>query len=208
MIKNIIENKLIYEYDRFIVTRSDYFYWSPHPPLDILDPGYIWVPFGEDYGGITDRHLIVSPQDLQPSVDFLTELLRAPEEWDRELLRLRDWNLESFLYLQFSRRGLLSKIRRYPYVMATVRGPKDGSTWSLGNFDPDEGMIIKYASELKAARIFRDILTDKHAWRKFHAEGGFERLQEMTPQSSRRFEVRASSAKWRWRQILDRLGLI
>jgi hypothetical protein len=69
-------------------------------------------------------------------------------------------------------------------------------------------MIIKYASELKAARIFRDILTDKHAWRKFHAEGGFERLQEMTPQSSRRFEVRASSAKWRWRQILDRLGLI
>ena len=46
-------------YDRFIVTRSDNFYGMPHPPLSAMDPRYIWIPFGEDRGGISDRHFVI-----------------------------------------------------------------------------------------------------------------------------------------------------
>ena len=51
-------------YDRFVLTRSDFVWLSPHPPLDILDPDLIWVPEGENYGGLNDRHLVASRQNI------------------------------------------------------------------------------------------------------------------------------------------------
>ena len=51
-------------YDRFVITRSDFVWLCPHPPLVILDRRAIWVPNGQDWGGVNDRHLVASRDDV------------------------------------------------------------------------------------------------------------------------------------------------
>ena len=46
---------LLSQYRSIIITRSDYFYVAPHPPLSKLRPGTIYVPNVEWWGGVTDR---------------------------------------------------------------------------------------------------------------------------------------------------------
>ena len=67
-------------YDRFVVTRSDFVWLCPHPPLSILDPRSLWIPDGEHYGGVTNRHLVVSREDLIPAVSLIEDILLRPEE--------------------------------------------------------------------------------------------------------------------------------
>lgn len=208
MLKNIVENGLIREYDRFIVTRSDYYYWSPHPPLDILDSNFIWIPYGEDSLGLTDRHLIVSRQDLAISVDIISDILKNPMKLYKQMLRFSNWSLERYMYLHFRNHGLLRRIKRYPYIMATVRGPDDGATINWGEFDPEEGLIVKYFGELESARQYRNILTDGEAWRRFYVEGGFSGMNEVTPKPFRSYERPSRHLRWMVRVALDKLGLV
>jgi hypothetical protein len=158
-------------------------------------------------GGITDRHLIVSKDDLNTAIDFLTEMMKNVQLYYDEMLRFSNWNLERFLYLHYMRRGLIPRIRRYPYIMASVRGEKDGWTINPGTYDQTENLTIKYTGELNSARAFRDVLTDKAAWIKFFADGGFDRLEDLTPQPFAKFEERATRAKWAINRILDKLGV-
>jgi len=51
LLQKLKETNLINEYDRFIITRSDFIYAIPHPRLELLDPSKIWFPNGEYYGG-------------------------------------------------------------------------------------------------------------------------------------------------------------
>ena len=46
---------------RVVHTRIEYRWLHPHPPLAALEPAdLVWVPLGEDYGGVSDRHAVVS----------------------------------------------------------------------------------------------------------------------------------------------------
>jgi hypothetical protein len=65
LLHQLVTEDMISQYDRFIVTRSDFFWPCPHPPLSLLSQKYIWFPDGEFYGGLTDRHVVVSRSDLQ-----------------------------------------------------------------------------------------------------------------------------------------------
>lgn len=44
------------EYERVLFTRLENHWLHPHPPLALLAPNRVWVPAGEDNGGINDRH--------------------------------------------------------------------------------------------------------------------------------------------------------
>jgi len=44
---------LLERYDRFVITRSDFIWDCPHPPLSVLSPDAIWFPDGEYGGGLT-----------------------------------------------------------------------------------------------------------------------------------------------------------
>jgi hypothetical protein len=178
MLNNIEAAKLGEAYDRFIITRSDYFYLAPHPPIELLDSDSIWIPDGEDYGGICDRHLVVSPSDLAPSCNLLEEILCRPRQL-REAMVARldwDWTTERSLALHFSRSGLAAKIRRFPFVMFLVRGPSDPTTWSPGEYADEVNMLIKYRSELNEARRNERHLRSNTDWRRFFAASEFEHL--------------------------------
>ena len=43
-------------YRRVLFTRLENHWVHPHPPLALLSPSRVWVPAGEDNGGINDRH--------------------------------------------------------------------------------------------------------------------------------------------------------
>ena len=48
-------------YDRIVHSRIEFRWLYPHPPLMLLDPAYVWLPSGEDYGGgFNDRHAVLS----------------------------------------------------------------------------------------------------------------------------------------------------
>ncbi|MFZ1028632.1 MAG: hypothetical protein WAN66_20700, partial [Limnoraphis robusta] len=39
------------DYQRFIITRTDLLWLVEHPPLNLLDPKFVWIPTGENYNG-------------------------------------------------------------------------------------------------------------------------------------------------------------
>lgn len=60
-----------FNYQRFIITRTDLCWLAPHPPLDVLEPQSIWIPTGENYNGYNDRHAVCSEQNI---ADYLSLL--------------------------------------------------------------------------------------------------------------------------------------
>ena len=49
-------------YERVLFTRVENHWLHPHPPLALLSPSRVWVPAGEDNGGVNDRHWLAPRQ--------------------------------------------------------------------------------------------------------------------------------------------------
>src|SRR6056297_618710 len=67
----LLEEDLISSYQSFIITRSDFIWEVPHPKVERLNPGYLWFPYGEFYGGLTDRHVIISSEYLNAYLNLI-----------------------------------------------------------------------------------------------------------------------------------------
>ena len=64
LLRHLQGENILDRYDRFVITRSDFVWLCPHPPLSILDRDSIWVPDGENWDGLNDRHLVVSREHV------------------------------------------------------------------------------------------------------------------------------------------------
>jgi len=121
-LENIRRLGLTNKYDWFIVTRSDYMYPVPHVPLEMLSPESVWIPDGEKYGGVTDRHLVCPRTFLERSIDMLEYILLHPTQ---VLSEYRQWlngkgaNPETFIAYYLERQRI--PVRFVPYFMYTVR---------------------------------------------------------------------------------------
>ncbi|MGZ5374767.1 MAG: hypothetical protein ACXWDK_10920, partial [Aeromicrobium sp.] len=80
LLQGLQQDGVLDRYDRFVITRSDFVWLCPHPPLSILDRGSLWIPDGEQYGGLTDRHLVVSREDAAAALSLIDDILLRPEE--------------------------------------------------------------------------------------------------------------------------------
>jgi cephalosporin hydroxylase len=143
----LCREQLLDIYDQFVITRSDFIYTAPHPNTHVLDPKWIWLPAGEDYGGLVDRHTVVSAKDIVHTLSIIADVLRHPDEWIELMSQMPHQNIECALRGYFERQGLLARVRRFPYIMYSVRGEKDPSRWSGGTFDQETKRFIKYPSE-------------------------------------------------------------
>ena len=52
-------------YERVMFTRLEFEWLADHPPLPLLDPGWVWVPTGEDNTGVNDRHWLANRRDAE-----------------------------------------------------------------------------------------------------------------------------------------------
>lgn len=66
------------EYRQVIWSRLEYHWLSPHPPLRLLQPAScVWVPWGEDYGGVNDRHAVFPRSAAAAYLGRLEAILRG-----------------------------------------------------------------------------------------------------------------------------------
>jgi len=153
------------KYDWIIQTRSDHFFKYPHPPVEMFDRSAVWVPEGQDYGGITDRHWVMTPFLSLFALNLLIPMLTYPMQMRHQMLAMRDdWNLERYCkYLWEEKYGLT--VRRFPRTFFTTRGEKDTSRWSAGSFHPPAGMIVKYRDEFEEAERNAAMLKRVGGWK-------------------------------------------
>ena len=143
------ELNLIAKYDRFVVTRSDHYYLCPHD-FRQLHPLYMWVPRGQDYRGICDRHLVANRDHILKALDILPPLLLHPDKYYKQLTK-PNYNSERFLLHRWAEEGLTKWLRRFPRTMFTCATEFDTSRWSKGKFPVKEGVFMKYPAEYEEA---------------------------------------------------------
>jgi hypothetical protein len=81
LLKSLVDNGLLNKYDRFIITRSDYIYQLPHPKVELMNENYIWIPNCEYYGGYTDRHVVLSKNNVEPYLNILNNMVLRSNEY-------------------------------------------------------------------------------------------------------------------------------
>jgi hypothetical protein len=164
LLRNLQQDGVLDRYDRFVITRSDFLWLCPHPPLSILDRNALWFPDGEHWDGINDRHLVVSRKDVVSCLNGIEDILFHPEELYEDL-KDRECNDEAFLRHHLTRRGILDRAEFFPYVMYAARATSDDSpTWSSGRYEPASGHFVKYESEFRSARAFATIIRSRADW--------------------------------------------
>jgi hypothetical protein len=147
---------LVDRYDRFIITRSDYIYQLPHPSMEVLDADHIWIPDQEQYGGYTDRHVVLTKNTLEPYLNILTQFALRPEYYYDQMICLQNyWNLERLIKFHLIQQGVGALVCEFPYIMYTVRA-KDGTTrWSQGDWSESHGYYIKYKTEYQHSTMYK-----------------------------------------------------
>jgi len=137
-------------YDRFVVTRSDHFYLCKHD-LSLLDPGYVWVPQGEDYGGITDRYVIANSNDILKTLDVYPALLTSPYRYINHP-EMKNFNPEELLKVRWTENGLMQRVKRFERVMFTCWVDGDSSRGFKTKKRTREGVKLKYETEYKLSK--------------------------------------------------------
>ena len=161
LLQKILENNLLQLYDRFIITRSDYIWLLPHPKIELLLDFNIWIPNCEDYGGVTDRHVILSKTNIISYLNILEKFITKSNEYYDKLKIKNNWNLEKIIKFHLYQEESFHKVQFFPYVMYTVR-PINGTTrWSFGTFSEKHQYYIKYNSEYVISNNYK-IKFDKY----------------------------------------------
>lgn len=159
LLENLYKSGVIDQYDRFIITRSDYIYRLPHPKLEMMDPERIWIPDAEHYGGYTDRHVVLSRNHVTPYLNILNNFVKRSNEYFMKMKHCCTWNLEQLIKFHLDQNGVLQCVSQFPYVMYSVRNIDGSSRWAHGDFDKTLGYYIKYKSEYCKSKDYLDQFT-------------------------------------------------
>ena len=159
LLKNLLENDLLNKYDRFIITRSDYIYQLPHPKLALMNEKYIWVPNSEHYGGYTDRHVVLSRNQIESYLNILPNMVLRSNDYFMKMIQKEDWNLEKLIKFHLEQNNVSHLVREFPYVMYSVRNKNGSTRWAQGVYSDILGYNIKYPTEYNASSYYKHIFT-------------------------------------------------
>jgi hypothetical protein len=156
LLQNMIKHDLINTYDRFIITRSDFMYQLPHPKVDLMDEKLIWIPDGEHYGGLTDRHVVLGRQNFAGYLDIFNNMVLRSNDYFMKMKMKSDWNLERVIKFHLAQNNLLQDVRNIPYIMYAVRNINGTTRWSHGHFSEKNGYYIKYHTEYDLSTNYKN----------------------------------------------------
>lgn len=160
LLKNLIDNDLINKYDKFIITRSDYIYQLPHPRVQLMNENNIWIPDCEHYGGYTDRHVILSKNNIESYLNILPNLVLRSNEYFMKMKKFKYWNLEQLIKFHLEQNNVLHLVKEFPYIMYSIRNINGTTRWSLGNYSNILGYYIKYDSEYNKSTNYKKQFDD------------------------------------------------
>ena len=158
LLQKLKEQDLLHQYDRFVITRSDYIYQLPHPKLELLDKKYIWIPDGEQYGGYTDRHVILTQKNIIPYLNILNNMILKSNEYYTKLKVDDHWNLEKIIKFNLDEQH--QNVQYFPYIMYAVRNDEGSTRWAQGNYSDELGYYIKYQTEFDKSTEYKKEFED------------------------------------------------
>jgi len=156
LLKNLIDNDLINKYDRFIITRSDYIYQLPHPNVELIHENYICIPDCEHYGGYTDRHVVLSKNNIESYLNILNNIVLRSNEYFMKMKNKCDWNLEQLIKFHLEQNNVVHLVKEIPYVMYSVRSVTGSTRWAQGKYSNKLGYYIKYKSEYDKSSYYKN----------------------------------------------------
>lgn len=156
LLQNIIESGLINQYERFVITRSDYIYQLPHPKVEYMDENNIWIPDCEDYGGFTDRHVVLSNKNIEPYLNIFNNMVIRSNDYYSKMIGKTNWNLEQLIKFHLKQNNVEHLVKNFPYIMYTVRNINGSTRWSEGRWNDNLGYYVKYASELSKSSYYKN----------------------------------------------------
>ena len=143
ILKNYFEELKKYEF--IIYTRFDQFYTDYHINVNDEDADNIWIPEGENYHGIGDRHAIIPNKYIEEFlsicdyVDSKESIINPPDYLNCETAYLR------FL----TNNGLIQNVKRYERLQFTSATKKDKTNWRVPKYKVYmmKNLLIKYPDE-------------------------------------------------------------
>jgi hypothetical protein len=140
--------KILLKYERIILTRPDYFYLNYHP---VLSNNYFYIPEGEDYGGICDRHHVF-PTHMANEVLGVVEFFSDIKNYNY-LKNIDLSNIERLLFEFYQHNNIIKNIKRFNRVQFTVTSNNDHTRWRSGRgyLFGSKSLQIKYQREYYSA---------------------------------------------------------
>ena len=153
LLKNLIDNDLINKYDKFIITRSDFIYQLPHPKVEYMNPNCVWIPDSEQYGGYTDRHVVLSKNNIEQYLNILNNIVLKSNEYFMKMKNYNEWNLERIIKFNLDQHNI--SVKEFPYIMYSIRNINGSTRWSGGQYSNELGYYIKYQSEYDKSSYYK-----------------------------------------------------
>ncbi len=163
------------DYDWLVVTRSDFLWPLPHPEVRLLADRRLYTLDGEQYGGVCDRHVVVPRRFFRQYLSLTDPIFNDPIGLKRrieEVMAEQDWfflNSERFLAMRLRDLQLWRRVRYLPYFPYLVRAASGPTGWSVGEFDAEHGLYVKYPAERDRSEIARRYVRDEASWERYLA---------------------------------------
>jgi hypothetical protein len=136
------EPGLLDQYDWFIYTRSDHYYGCPHDlHLFQQDPNSLYVPKGEGYGGISDRHLVAPRALILPALSIVDDV--ADTMYSSGKLKFN--SVETLIMHRWKNMGL--SVVFFDRMMFTCAVSGDKTRWKIPGPLKVLGVSLKYPKE-------------------------------------------------------------
>jgi len=136
------------KYDRYVLTRADHIYTSSYLPE--VKQNTVYIPQGEEYGGVTDRYLVADHETFLKSLQIIEYIQNNLNKFGN----VEQYLLSYFISCKFD-------IRVIKRTMYTVQRSNEQTRWHTGSCMPVELPFLnpsnyeqyfsKYASEYDLA---------------------------------------------------------
>jgi hypothetical protein len=121
-----------------------------------MNENCIWMPDCEHYGGYTDRHVVLSKNNVETYLNILNNLVLRSNEYFMKMKDRCNWNLEQLIKFHLEQNNVLHLIKEFPYVMYSVRNINGTTRWQQGNYSNKLGYYIKYQNEYDKSSYYKN----------------------------------------------------
>jgi hypothetical protein len=156
LLKNLRERGILSQYNRFVITRSDFIYLLPHPKLEYLDNSCVWFPNGEHHHGYTDRHAVLSSKNIETYLDIFTHMVIKKNKYYEKMLTDKAHNIECLIKFHLKQKNMLDNVKEFPYVMYLIRSKNGPTRWCTGVYNRELDYYIKYMAEYQSSLFYKD----------------------------------------------------
>lgn len=144
-------HKVIHDYDWFVITRTDFMWLSDHPNVFSNGCDKVYIPTGQDWGGINDRHIVCHRNYILQYLSLLDTLLFKTDEL-LDICQKNGINMlnsERFLAIHLMMHNIA--IARFPSVSFLTGDDEGNDAWAKDEYDPVTRFRYKQKDELDLA---------------------------------------------------------